>query len=776
MSNRDPNSGQKSLLLDVMGMKCGGCVRSVERTLLEQPNVLNASVNLVSRTAWIDLANTEQSFEPILKALEDRGFSATVRPTNPLSQSSTKELNATKEWWQQWRDLMISLILLLLSVLGHLAEGGRISLPILGSLGFHACLATFALLGPGLSILKSGAKAAIALTPSMDTLVALGVTSAYLASLVALIWPSVGWPCFFNEPVMLLGFVLLGRFLEERARFRTGLAIKQLAELQPDTARLLLNNGEIREVRVGALKPDEKIQLLAGDRIPVDGIVIEGQSAVDISSLTGEPLPLEASPGTELASGSLNLEANLILKIQRVGAETVLARIIGLVEQAQARKAPIQGLADQVAGKFCYGVVTLSIATFFFWWQIGTRIWPQVLNASGQGLLHSHAHGLHSPLGGNAQTSLGLAIQLAIAVLVVACPCALGLATPTVITVASGQAARRGWLFRGGDVIEKAASLKQIVFDKTGTLTIGRPLVVDVLAPGDRGRMLQLAASLEQSSRHPLAHAILQESQRYKLPLLNEIAVRTTPGSGLAGELEGIENTIRVGTPEWLKLQGIHLNSDIEIDFDKASQMGQSVVAIAEGKNLLGLVLINDQLRPDVDIAVNRLKEQGLKLFMLSGDRKEAVKNIGGHLGFDPSHLGWQLLPDEKLHQLEQLRLHGKVAMVGDGINDAPALAAADIGIAIGTGTQIAQETSDLVLLGDRLEGLPEALLLAKRAMSKIRQNLFWAFGYNMIALPIAAGLLLPNFGLLLSPPVAALLMAISSITVVINALSLRPA
>jgi len=349
-------------------------------------------------------------------------------------------------------------------------------------LWFHATLASVALIGPGRPILVGGWRAVRAGAPSMDTLVGLGVSSAYVASLVALIWPQVGWPCFFNEPVMLLGFVLLGRFLEERARVRTGRALQQLAALQPNQARLVMADGSVREVPVSALRPGERLQLLAGDRIPVDGVVIEGCSAVDVSSLTGEPLPLEAAPGTELSSGSLNLEATLVLEAQRVGAETALARIIALVEQAQARKAPIQGLADRVAGMFCYGVISLATLTFVFWWQVGPRLWPQVLAAPMPAAHHhsaamaaAHGHGLHGPLGAGAETPLGLAIQLAIAVLVIACPCALGLATPTVITVSSGLAARQGWLFRGGDVIELAAGLDRVVFDKTGTLTLGLP-------------------------------------------------------------------------------------------------------------------------------------------------------------------------------------------------------------------------------------------------------------------------------------------------------------
>ena len=755
-------------------------MRAVERTLLEQPGVEEASVNLVTRSAWLSLAGEGQALEGVLSALENRGFPAKAR-SQTAPGAGEDDVERSWGWWRQWRQLMVALVLLVLSVLGHLAEGGHLNLPVVGELWFHATLASVALIGPGRPILVGGWRAVRAGAPSMDTLVGLGVSSAYVASLVALIWPQVGWPCFFNEPVMLLGFVLLGRFLEERARVRTGRALQQLAALQPNQARLVMADGSVREVPVAALRPGERLQLLAGDRIPVDGVVIEGCSAVDVSSLTGEPLPLEAAPGTELSSGSLNLEATLVLEAQRVGAETALARIIAMVEQAQARKAPIQGLADRVAGMFCYGVISLATLTFVFWWQVGPRLWPQVLAAPMPAAHHhsaamaaAHGHGLHGPLGAGAETPLGLAIQLAIAVLVIACPCALGLATPTVITVSSGLAARQGWLFRGGDVIELAAGLDRVVFDKTGTLTLGRPLVAEVLASADPARTLQLSASVENTSRHPLAHALLQEAQRRGLPLLPVVASRTVPGAGVAGELEGVEGTVRVGAPEWLQREGIVWPAPFQEALDHASDKGQSLVAVALDQTPLGLICVDDRVRPDASVALQRLRGQGLMLAMLSGDRQPSVQRLGDALGFQADQLAWQLLPEQKLERLEAYRTTGSVAMVGDGINDAPALAAADLGIAVGTGTQIAQDTADLVLLGDRLEAVPESLQLAKRTMAKIRQNLFWAFGYNLLALPVAAGVLLPGFGLLLSPPLAALLMALSSITVVLNALSLR--
>ena len=755
-------------------MRCGSCVQAVEKILKNHPNINNASVNLVTKTALVEIKEPNYSFADVIQTLKSKGFPTRERPDQTITKNTELERNENQNLWNKWRQLIIATSLLILSGLGHLVEGQQISFPLIGSLPFHAALATFALLGPGKSILNAGLKSAIMLTPTMDTLVSLGVMSAYIASIIALIWPTVGWPCFFNEPVMLLGFVLLGRFLEERARINTGTALKELAKLQPETANLILDNNEIREIRIGALRPGEKIQLLAGDRIPVDGLVIKGNSAIDISSLTGESLPLEATPGVELPSGSLNLESTITLEVQKIGSETAIAKIISLVEEAQARKAPIQGLADKVAGMFCYGVTTLALITFLFWWRIGTRIWPEVLEVSNTGFMHSH--NLHDHLMNTPQTPIGLSFQLSIAVLVVACPCALGLATPTVITVASGEAAKRGWLFKGGDVIEMASKISQIIFDKTGTLTIGRPLVVGCWKnnESERNFMLKLAASIEQESRHPLAQAIIQEAHKKEIKLEKVSSSTTYPGKGLAGKINNLEGLIRVGTPEWIKSEGIEWNEMIENNFKLSKRKAQSIVAVALDNKLLGFFLIDDQIRKDAFLSINKLRSRGFSLSLFSGDRDSAVLSIGEKLGFSAKQVTWQMLPSDKLNKLNLLKNNGLVAMIGDGINDAPALAAADLGVAIGTGTQIAQDSADLVLLGENLEALPNALNLSKQAMLKIKQNLAWAFGYNLIALPIAAGLLLPSSGLLLSPPLAALLMALSSISVVLNALSLK--
>jgi Cu2+-exporting ATPase len=762
-------------------MKCGGCVRAVEQRLLAQPGVRQASVNLITRTAWVELdprvardAGAGDPLPALQHSLAGLGFQASLRDMGgPVA--SLADRRQERHWWSRWRQLVLALALLLVSGVGHLA-------PQVGSFWPHALVATLALAGPGQPILVAGWRAAWAGLPSMDTLIGLGVGSAYLASLVGLLWPASGLPCFFNEPVMLLGFVLLGRFLEERARYRTGLALEQLAALQPDLALLELGDGPPRQVRVGGLRRGDRIRVLPGDRVPVDAVVLEGLSALDVSGLTGEPMPQAAEAGVEVGAGALNLQGPLLLEVLRPGAESAIARIIHLVEQAMARKAPIQGLADRVAGRFTLAVLALALATFLFWWLWGAQLWPAVLQPPRAE--HQAIHGSHGLLGAGAGTPFSLALELAIAVLVVACPCALGLATPTAITVGTGLAARHGWLFRGGEAIEIAAALRTLLFDKTGTLTRGRPLVTATVplgplegpppeagdGPGPEDRLLQWAASLEASTRHPLAYALVQAAEDRGLPLLPLEAAHTTAGAGVSGVMAG--HPFRLGRLDWVLPGGDPMARP---RLEALEAQGATVLALARGPALLGLIAVEDQARPDAAQVLRDLRRKGLQLGLVSGDRAEPVRRLGELLGLRPEELAWERSPEQKLAVILQRQGQaGPVGMVGDGINDAPALAAADLGIAIGTGTGVARDSADLVILGDRLDGIPQALELAARTMAKVRQNLFWAFGYNLIVLPIAAGALLPSRGLLLNPPLAALLMAVSSITVVLNALLLQ--
>tara|TARA_Y100001968_G_scaffold242541_1_gene226221 strand:- start:8964 stop:11231 length:2268 start_codon:yes stop_codon:yes gene_type:complete len=755
-------------------MKCGGCVQTVETILENSEGTENVNVNLLTESAYFDIKNTKINIEEILENLDKNGFPSKIYNDDFSEKINKASLVKKNLWFKEWKKLNFAFILLLFSVLGHLAEGGYINLPILGNIYFHASLATTALLFPGRSIIIKGLNSFLKNRPNMDTLVALGVTSAYITSLLSLLFPATGFPCFFNEPVMLLGFILLGRFLEERAKYQTGSSIGELLDLQPETASIIDANNKIRQVRVNTLMPGDEIQVLAGDRIPADCLVLKGDSLIDVSHITGESKPITASEGENLLNGSLNINSTLKLKVTKVGAETSLAKLVNLIESTQSQKPPIQRLADQIAGKFTYFVLISSITSFFFWWKFSLKLWPNLLIEHNNSLLNSSSHTLHNSLGMHANSSLNLAIQLSIAVLVIACPCALGLATPTVITVASGKAAKKGILFKGGDKIEIASKIDTVIFDKTGTLTKGSPYVVDYKCSPDNKLLLQVSASLEKESRHPIASALAREAKNKKLKLLQIIEITNKAGKGISGKLESINGEVKVGNIRWLKDSGVLFDPNIDKIINSAEINKHTIVGVSIDKNLLGFILIGDLLREDTKISIEKLQKEELNLYIFSGDRKETVLEIGKKLNFQSDKLRWSLLPHEKLENIELLKYKNNVAMVGDGINDAPALAASDLGIAVGSGTQIAKANADVVLMGDKLSGLHYGLLLAKKTINKIRQNLFWAFGYNLIAIPLAAGVLYPKFGILLSPSIAALLMAISSITVVINALSLK--
>ena len=763
----------KSIQLNISGMKCGGCVQTVEQILKNSEGTDNVSVNLLTESAYFDIKNAKLNIQEILQDLDKNGFPSQIYNNDFAEKINKAALMKKNLWFKEWKKLNFAFILLLFSVLGHLAEGDFINLPVLGNIYFHALLATTALFFPGRSIIINGFNYFLKNRPNMDTLVALGVTSAYTTSVLSLFFPSIGFPCFFNEPVMLLGFIILGRFLEDRAKYQTGNSIGELLDLQPETAFIINKNDQIKEVRVNTLLPGNQIQVLAGDRIPADCIVLDGNSLIDVSHITGESKPIEAKKGENLLNGSLNINSTLRLKVIKVGAETSLAKLVNLIESTQSQKPPIQRLADQLAGKFTYFVLFSSFTTFVFWWKFALQIWPNLLIDHKTSLSTSGIHSLHNSLGMNADSSLNLAIQLSIAVLVIACPCALGLATPTVITVASGKAAKKGILFKGGDKIEIASKIDTIIFDKTGTLTQGAPFIVGYECSSDNDLLLQVSASLEKESRHPIASALIREAENKDLKFLKIIDISNENGKGIVGTLEGIDGEVKVGNIQWLQENNIIFNKQKTDILDSEEFKKDTIIGVSIGKKLLGFILIGDLLREDTKESIDKLQKENLQLFIFSGDRRETVLEIGETLNFQKDKLKWSLLPHQKLQNIELLKDHHKVAMVGDGINDAPALASSDLGIAVGSGTQIAKANADVVLMGDKLNGLHYGLMLAKKTINKIRQNLFWAFGYNLIAIPLAAGVLYPKFGILLSPSIAALLMAISSITVVLNALSL---
>ena len=766
----------KSIQLNISGMKCGGCVQTVEKILNNSEGTKNVTVNLLTESAYFDIKNNNLDIEEILDNLSTHGFPSKIY-TNDFSEKISKaELDKKEKWINKWKKLNFAFILLFISVLGHLAEGGYIKSSLLGNIYFHASIATTALLFPGRPIIIKGFKSFLLNRPDMDTLVALGVTSAYLTSLISLIFPESGFPCFFNEPVMLLGFILLGRFLEDRAKYQTGSSINELLDLQPEKTLIYDKNENIKEIRVSTLSPNDEIKILAGDRVPADCIVLEGNSLIDVSHITGESKPIEVNEGDNLLNGSLNLNSSLRLKVIKVGSDTSLAKLVNLIESVQSQKPSIQRLADQIAGKFTYFVLLTSISSFIFWWQIAFRLWPSLTKAENIGLSIHNNHSLHSSLGSNADNPLTLAIQLSIAVLVVACPCALGLATPTVITVASGKAAKKGILFKGGDKIEIASKIDSIIFDKTGTLTKGSPYIVGYVGSKDETFLLQIAASLESDSRHPLAKSLIEEAKRQNLNLFPIKNIKTETGRGISGKLSSIDGEIKVGNLQWLECHNVAISHEIKNKINSSEMQKYTIIGVSISTNLIGCILFGDTLRDDALSTIEKLRKEKLDIYIFSGDRKESVVDLGRKLNCKINELKWELLPEEKLKNIEKLKSHNKqrVAMVGDGINDAPALAASNLGIAVGSGTQIAKANADLVLMGDKLNGLDYAFKLAKKAIKKIKHNLYWAFGYNLIAIPLAAGVLYPKFGILLSPSIAALLMAISSITVVINALTLK--
>jgi len=763
----------KSIQLSVTGMKCGGCVSTVEKILNNSDGIENVSVNLLTESAYFEITQKHTQIETVLEHLKENGFPSEIYINDFSKKINKAELEKKKKWNNQWKKLTFALLLLLFSGLGHLAEGRYINFPILGNIFFHASLATLALLLPGREIIINGFKSFIKNRPNMDSLVALGVTSAYITSLLSLIFPATGFPCFFNEPVMLLGFILIGRFLEERARYQTGSSIGELLDLQPEMANIYTEDNQIKSIRVNTLRPNQEIQVLAGDRVPADCIVTQGNSYIDVSHITGESKPIEVKEGENLSSGSLNLNSTLRLKVQKVGGDSSLAKLVNLIESVNARKPRIQRIADEIAGKFTYFVLIFATLTFFFWWKGARNIWPELLSHNHQLITHS-SHTLHSSLGSNAENFLSLAIQLSIAVLVIACPCALGLATPTVITVASGKAAKKGVLFKGGDKIEMASKINHIIFDKTGTLTKGKPFIVDYKNNNDYSFLLRIAASLEKESRHPIAHALIQEANKQNLSLFPIKKIFTHTGRGISGELESIDGLINIGNIEWLLSRGIIINNDEKKVIENEETKTNTIIGVSIKDKLLGFIFLGDLLRDDSIKTVQNLRENKFKINILSGDRKQTVLALAKKIGFKETEVKWDLLPEMKLKTIESLKINNKVAMIGDGINDVPALASSDLGIAVGSGTQIAKANADVVLMGDQLNGLPYALNLAKTTIRKIKQNLTWAFGYNLLAIPLAAGILFPKYGILLTPSIAALLMAISSITVVINALSLE--
>ncbi|MBE9201757.1 MULTISPECIES: heavy metal translocating P-type ATPase [unclassified Nodularia (in: cyanobacteria)] len=794
---QDPTS--QKIILDVGGMKCAGCVSAVERQLMQYPGVKSACVNLATEVAVVETepGDSEAGHSPVdqdalAQRLTSAGFPSQPRQTSQtVAGESTRqdpEERKRREMRSSFQQLIIAGVLLVLSGIGHFGSMGGQILPILNNIWFHCGLATVAILIPGRPILVDGWRGWRRNAPNMNTLVGLGTLTAYTASLIALLFPQMGWECFFDEPVMMLGFILLGRTLEQQARNRASAAFRELLALQPQIARLIPNpdpeklglGANIVEIPAEKVRVGEWLQVLPGDKIPVDGEVRFGQTTVNESMLTGEAVPVIKQPGDGVAAGTLNQSGAIAIVATRTGSDTTLAQIVTLVEAAQTRKAPVQKLADTVAGYFTYGVLTASVLTFVFWFLFGTHIWSDLTMSGGMDMMN------HSPLsspeamdGVSTHSPLLTSLKLAIAVMVVACPCALGLATPTAILVGTAIGAERGLLIKGGDVLERVHQLDTVVFDKTGTLTTGNPTVTDCLsiAEWDNHKpysLLQLAAAVESGTYHPLAKAIQQAAQEQKLSIPDAVDFHTEPGLGVSAIVEGL--SVLLGNWEWLSKHGIFANDAAQQMAQHLAEDAKTVVGVAVEGNLAGLIAVQDTLRPDAEATVNKLREMGLRVMLLSGDRLEAADAIAKQLGLDSADVIAGVIPSQKAAVIQELQATSasKVAMVGDGINDAPALSQADVGIALYSGTDVAMETAEIVLMRDRLNDVVASIQLSRATFNKIRQNLFWAFAYNTIGIPLAAGVLLPKFGFVLSPSGAAALMAFSSVSVVTNSILLK--
>jgi Cu+-exporting ATPase len=579
----------------------------------------------------------------------------------------------------------------------------------------------------------------------MNTLVAIGTLAAYTYSVFVTLLPGtvmaagLGHETYFDSAAVIIGLVLLGRWLEARAKGQAAGAVRSLLELRPPTARVLRPGGE-REVPVTQVVAGDLLRVRPGERIPVDGVLVDGASAVDESMLTGEPIPVDKAAGDGVIGATLNTSGSFVMRAERVGPDTTLAQIVSLVERAQGSKAPIQRLADRVTGWFVPAVLGIAALTFVVWLAFGP------------------------------DPSLPFALSAAIAVLIIACPCAMGLATPTAIMVGTGKGAEHGILIRDGAALENAQRVTTVVLDKTGTITHGRPVVTIAHALGGvtDDELMRVAASAERGSEHPLAAAIVREAAERGIDLTDATAFEATAGRGVRATVDG--STVLVGTPAFLAESGVDASALDSIDLGTATGAW-----VARDGRSLGVIGLADTVKPGAAEAVERLKRAGITVWMLTGDRLATAEAIGAQVGIGPERIVSEVLPADKGAAVERLQRDGAtVAMVGDGINDAPALAQADLGIAIGTGADVAVQASDVTLVRDDLGAVPAAVRLSRATMRTIRQNLGWAFGYNVLLIPVAAGLLYPLAGVLLTPALAAGAMALSSVSVVLNSLRLR--
>ncbi len=738
----------EKVILPVRGMSCASCVNRVEKAIRSLKGVLQVSVNLATESASIEYFPETVSIEDFKRVVKDSGYQVLETKEGDLVEKERmireEELLRLKRKFIFGALLLIPILILMYGA-SFLEKRLNLSREINFFLQF--LLATPVQFWNGWPFYVGFWKALKQNTSDMNTLIAVGTSAAYFYSVVVTFFPNlirvegIMLDVYFDTSAAIIVLILLGRFLESRARGRTSEAIKKLIGLQPKTARVVRDGKEI-DLPVGDVRIGDLVIVRPGEKIPVDGMVKEGYSFVDESMVTGEPLPMEKKAGDLVIGATLNKGGTFKFEATKVGRDTLLAQIIRLVQEAQGSKPPIARRVDVIASYFVPVVIGIAILTFLLW-----SLW-------------------------GPPPSFTYAFLNFIAVLIIACPCALGLATPTSIIVGMGKGAENGILIRGAEALEKAHQLQTIIFDKTGTITRGKPSVTEVI--GFEGftkeEILRMAASAEKASEHPLGEAIVKAAEEEGIGLLNSENFMAIPGYGIEATIDS--RKILLGNLKWMEKSGMILTGWLK-EVERLSSEGKTAMFLSIDGRPAGLIAVSDTLKENSPQTVKSLKQMGLEVVMLTGDNERAAAAIARQVGIE--RVLAEISPDKKAEIVKRIQMEGKkVGMVGDGVNDAPALAQADVGIAIGTGTDVAIETSDITLIGGDLRGVVTAIALSRATIRNIKQNLFWAFAYNTLLIPVAAGLLYPFFGILLNPILAAGAMAFSSVTVVSNALRLR--
>ncbi|WP_440951964.1 heavy metal translocating P-type ATPase [Methanococcoides sp. FTZ1] len=742
---------------DVGGMSCAACASNIERALKKLDGVSNASVNFPMSSAHAEYDSSKVSVADMLKAIDNIGYTASVKKegTPADREQAARDLEIT---WQR-NNLLIAFFLTIPIALGGMSGGFPQYLyfvpPILADRLVLFVLTTVVMAFPGRQYFVGAYKGLRHGSADMNLLIATGTGAAYTISVVtSFIDLGPGYQhTFFDSAAMLITFITFGRYLEARARGRTSEAIRKLIGLQARTARII-KNGEETEVAVEDVLTGDIVVVRPGEKLPVDGVVTEGSSSIDESMITGESIPVEKNVGDQVIGATVNGTGSFRFKATKVGADTALSQIIKLVEDAQTSKAPIQRIADFVAGRFIVAVIIIAVLSFLFWFLIGYNMFDVAQYSV-----------ITSPF--------LFSLLIGITVLVISCPCAVGLATPVAIMVGTGKGAENGILIKGGEALEVSRKINTIVFDKTGTLTEGKPVLTDVITYGERSEdeILSLASTAEKGSEHPLGEAIVNSAVDRDVPILDVSSFESIPGHGVKATIK--EQEVLLGTRKLMGDNNIDISSLIG-RLEELEQQGKTAMLVSVDGNAIGIVAVADTLKENSIEAVSKLKDLGLEVVMITGDNSRTASAIAAQAGI--RRVLSEVLPEDKAAEIKKLQGEGRiVAMVGDGINDAPALTQAEVGIAMGAGTDVAMESAQIVLIRNDLLDVVASLRLSRLTMRKIKQNLFWAFGYNSLGIPIAAGVLYPVFHqVLVTPAMAAAFMAMSSVSVVTNSLLMK--